>query len=154
MQTFLPSADFAYSMHVLDPSRLGNQVYREGMTLLRGGWPNHPASKMWRGYEQALALYLLHGVEELDARGRDYFDRPWCVELYEFWDGNTEPELPPWLGNESIHSSHRGVLLYKNYEWYSKYGWAEEPRAPLPDGKQNYVWPDLTHSVCHTGGHK
>lgn len=159
MQTFLPSADFAYSMHVLDPSRLGNQVYREGMTLLRGGWPNHPASKMWRGCEQALAMYLLHGVKELLLRGYDYRDRPWCQELLNILP--LQPDsveealyerraimrrciLPPWLGDEAVHASHRGVLLYKNYEWYSKFGWAEEPRAPLPSGKQDYVWPEVT----------
>lgn len=57
MQTFLPYADFDESARALDPKRLGNQVYRECLTLIRGGWPNHPASRMWRGYECALACY-------------------------------------------------------------------------------------------------
>ena len=140
MQTFLPDPDFSISMQCLDPSRLGNQVYREGMTLLRGGWPNHPASKMWRGYECALVAYLMAGVEELFNRGYDYSDRPWAVEL-ESMQGDII--LPPWLGNEEFHASHRGVLLYKDYSWYSQFGWAEEPRPPLPDGRMDYVWPEV-----------
>jgi len=72
MQTFLPLPDLGASVHCLDPSRLGNQVYREGMTLIRGGWPNHPASRMWKGYKTALACYLLSGLEELSQRGRYY----------------------------------------------------------------------------------
>lgn len=159
MQTFLPFADFRQSMMVLDPSRLGNQVYREGMTLIRGGWPNHPASKMWRGCEQALAMYLLFGVEELLARGYDYRDRPWCHELVKMLPiqpiKSVESALsahrfilnrcilPPWLGDEAIHASHRGVLLWKNPEWYSQFGWKDKPRPPRPDGKMDYVWPEV-----------
>ena len=144
MQTFLPYASFVESMRVLDPSRLGNQVYREGMTLIRGGWPHHPASKMWRGYEHALALYLMIGVNELFDRGRNYAARPWCVELNELLESYTDPVVfPPWLGDERIHASHRGVLLWKNPEWYSQFGWAEEPRPPRPDGKMDYVWPSM-----------
>lgn len=138
MQTFLPYEDFAKSMRCLDPKRLGNQVYREGMTLLRGGWSNHPASKMWRGYEDALAKYLWAGVVELQARGFDYTDRPWCQELAS-WQ-MPEVSLPLWMGNEAVHASHRGVLMYKDPEWYSQF-FDDEPRAPLPDGKMNYVWP-------------
>jgi hypothetical protein len=72
MQTFLPHPDYFESMRCLDKSRLGNQVWREGITLIRGGWPNHPASKMWRGHEYHLGLYLLAGVEALKERGKDY----------------------------------------------------------------------------------
>jgi len=141
MQTFLPYPDFSESMRVLDPSRLGNQVYREGMTLLRGGWPNHPASKMWRGYEVALAEYLYKGVIQLKVRGRDYTLRPWFGEILAYRD---EPlVLPPWLGDEAIHSSHRAALLYKDPEWYGRFGWTEEPVGPHPiTGKLQYIWPE------------
>ena len=57
MQTFLPYPDFAKSARVLDPSRLGNQFYREGLTLLRGKWPNHPASKMWADHAPGSGAY-------------------------------------------------------------------------------------------------
>lgn len=164
MQTFLPYPDFRESMRVLDPKRLGNQVYREGMTMLRGGWSNHPASKMWNGYEAALCLYLLDGVHELRERGHDYVSRYWHCELQQrlrqqawgiapIWEVDEvygaftrdkwakRVVLPPWLGDERIHSSHRACLLYKDPEWYGKYGWCEEPTGPLPSGKLPYVWP-------------
>lgn len=133
MQTFLPYSSFSQSMACLDDSRLGNQVYREGMTLLRGGWPNHPASKMWRGYEQALANYLFHGYLELRRRGKDYTGRPWQIELEEASRG-FDIEYPPWLGDERLHSTHRANLLRKDPVWYGKYGWTEEPT-------EGYWWP-------------
>jgi hypothetical protein len=135
MQTFLAYPSFTESMHVLDDSRLGNQVYREGMTLLRGGWPNHPASKMWRGYEGALANYLMAGVHELYRRGKDYHDRPWCQELFSYAVGSDMLSLPPWLGDPDFHASHRSNLLRKDPVWYGQFGWTE------PDNLE-YIWPE------------
>ena len=132
MQTFLPYADFAASMKVLDPIRLGNQVYREGITLLRGGWRHHPAALMWEHNKDALAAYLWAGVLELVARGRDYRDRPWAIEIQSY--GLDDPEMPFWLGDEPFHSAHRAALLDKNYEYYSQFGWEEEPAM-------DYLWP-------------
>jgi hypothetical protein len=132
MQTFLAYPSFNESMQVLDDSRLGNQVYREGMTLLRGNWPNHPASKMWRGYEDALALYLWAGVIELGKRGKDYDDRPWCIELRSKLTHSCP--MPPWLGDKRVHSSHRANLLRKDPVWYGQFGWTEAPT-------EGYYWP-------------
>lgn len=146
MQTFLPYPDFRESVRSIDPSRLGNQVWREGMTLIRGGWPFHPASIMWRGYERALALYLLNGVKELQCRGRSYWDRPWCIELVRMIDRPiAEIVLPPWLGDERVHSSHRACLLAKDYDYYSRFGWTETPTPPDPVTKKwPYYWPTET----------
>ncbi len=155
MQTFLPEADFAESMRILDPSRLGNQVYREGMTLIRGKWPNHPACKMWVGYSQALAVYLLFGVRELLARGQDHTAKPWCDELlkhvgctnWKHFDNNSSHiyrrvDMPPWFGDDRIHSSHRAALLWKDYDHYRQFGWKERPTGPSPvTHKFQYVWP-------------
>ena len=135
MQTFLAYPSFVQSMRVLDDSRLGNQVYREGMTLLRGGWPNHPASKMWRGYEDALALYLQIGVMELHDRGKDYSNRPWYLELFEY-SHDTVIVMPPWLGDEQFHASHRSNLLRKDPAWYGQFGWTEPDDLP-------YIWPEV-----------
>jgi hypothetical protein len=133
LQTFLPYADFLMSAKVLDPKRLGNQCYRETVTLIRGKWPNHPASKMWRGYEFALARYGMALALELQLRGSPsgskWFD--WFADvLLELPD--TGP--PPWLGNEHFHASHRSNLLRKDPEWYGKFGWKEPNNLP-------YVWP-------------
>ena len=136
MQTFLAYPSFSESMRVLDDSRLGNQVYREGITLLRGHWPNHPASKMWRGYEPALADYLIAGVLELENRGKDYAGRAWYDELQSYYEQHCLGviDLPEWLGDEQFHASHRSNLLRKDPVWYGQFGWTE------PDNLE-YVWP-------------
>lgn len=138
MQTFLPYPSFYESMKCLDLMRLGNQVYRECLTLIRGGWPNHPISKMWKGYEHALAKYALAGIEELLRRGRDYPHHRKTFEDYlqKFPDTG----LPPWICNPELHSSHRSALLYKLPGWYNQFGWTEKPAIPDSDGRLPYVW--------------
>ena len=136
MQTFLPYPSFTESMACLDNVRLGNQVYREGLTLIRGGWPNHPASKMWRGYECSLAHYCLRGAQEMASR--DYWKVEvvlrWCVYFQNEIDNYPDTGDPPWLGDNAIHASHRSNLIRKDPEYYGKYGWAE-------DQSLAYVWP-------------
>jgi hypothetical protein len=131
MQTFLPYPDFRKSLECLDPKRLGNQVYREGLTLLRGGWENHPAKRMWDGYTAALAQYCYVGLDVLADRGL-YYDhhRP---ELLAKMQGITIV-YPPWLGNSQFHASHRSNLLRKDPHWYGQFGWKEPPDL-------EYVWP-------------
>jgi hypothetical protein len=63
MQTFLPYASFSESAKALDYKRLGKQRV-ECRQILRalehgGGWANHPATRLWRGYETALKAYSL-----------------------------------------------------------------------------------------------
>lgn len=139
MQTFLPLPNYYESLQCLDKSRLGNQVWREGLTLIRGGWKWHPASKMWRGYEYQLGLYLLRGIDALCVRGKYYAEvkRKIVVEMEKF----PETGIPPWLGDERLHSSHRAALLAKNFQWYSQFGWSEKPDPKTADDKFNYWWP-------------
>jgi len=147
MQVFLPYPDLKQSVCCLDPKRLGNQVYRECLTIIRGSWPNHPVSKMWADYIPTLAQYALYGVNELKRRGLDYYNRDWYHELADkvvlFADTTDDDYFwePPWLGNESLHSSHRAALLYKDYNWYSKFGWSEQPAVPNEKGRLPYYWP-------------
>jgi len=61
MQTFLPYPDFIDSVKALDYRRLGKQRVeaRQILNILlenrkNGGWVNHPCTKMWRGYHDAL----------------------------------------------------------------------------------------------------
>ena len=135
MQTFLPLPDLRASARVLDNSRLGNQCYRETLTLLNGGWRNHPASKMWRGYEGGLCRYGLALVDEMEERGR------WRPEVIDRWRSfydtslhGLTPDLPPWFGNPAFHASHRSNLLRKDPDWYSQWGWEEGPDL-------EYIWP-------------
>jgi len=136
MQTFLPYSDFFESAKCLHPKHLGNQYYREGMTLLNGGWKNHPAHKMWRGYEKSLTEYLLFCQKTLQLKGKWYGKT--AVKLRHIRKSLPDTGYPPWLGNKEFHASHRSNLLRKDKEkgwnWYIKIGWPEEETLP-------YVWP-------------
>ena len=76
MQTFLPQKDFNVSAHMLDNKRLNKQIL-EGYQILNvlsgrsktGGWRNHPAVLMWRGYERGLWDYIQAMIAEAKFRG-------------------------------------------------------------------------------------
>ena len=89
-------------------------------------WLRHPAVGMWRGHDAALAAYFWAMVEEW--RGRGYRS---TIELPR---PAGELVLPPWLGDERLHRSHRSNLLRKAPEWYGRFGWREPPDLP-------YWWP-------------
>ncbi len=132
MQTFLPYDDFLKSAQVLDYKRLGKQRV-EAWQLLRGlrgesksGWINHPASKMWRGYEAALGLYMNVMIQEWKRRG--------YKNTMEYFITTEAIILPPWYGDEKFHSSHRSNLLRKDPIFYGQYGWSDNPTNP-------YYWP-------------
>lgn len=134
MQTFLPYADFEETARVLDYRRLGKQRVETKqilMTLLdqSSGWRNHPAVRMWRGYESCLRLYGLYMCEEWIRRGYKDTLHPWfdALALPAFKD-------PHWFGDEPLHLSHRSNLLRKDAAYYGQY-WVDVPND-LP-----YVWP-------------
>ena len=68
MQTFLPDPDFERTARILDDRRLGKQRVEvlqilNAMHRTSGGWVNHPATRMWRGFEPALVAYLVLSPE-------------------------------------------------------------------------------------------
>ncbi len=135
MQTFLPYPDFTQSLACLDRARLGKQRVETKQILLAltqpdYGWQSHPAVLMWRGFAPALVIYGRVCCEIWQDRGYD--DSLW----HWFYERETAalPPTPPWIGNESFHSSHRSNLLRKDPIWYGRYGWTEGPDLP-------YVWP-------------
>lgn len=141
MQTFLPYASFEDSAKSLDMRRLGKQrveVKQILIALTEGrGWVNHPATKMWRGYESALAEYGVAICTEWRSRG--YKDSL----LPQFEERLTESSVtPPWLGDEDFHLSHRSNLLRKAPDHYRSL-WPTDP-DDLP-----YIWPEpsLTPTV-------
>jgi hypothetical protein len=157
MQTFVPSQDNATNARLLDNKRLNKQALEAWqilMTLTKldpmgnhrepKGWVNHPAVKMWRGHELALAKYAMEMVTEWKARGFNstlgdkISDTVSVATTMKRMDVYTIA-TPPWMGDEAIHSSHRKALLVKDYEWYSQFGWAEDPGyAPT---EYEYTWP-------------
>ena len=134
MQTFLPLPDFADSVACLDRQRLGKQRV-EAIQILRTlqgksfGWANHPAVRMWHGYESALALYGLTTCDEWLSRG--YIDN--CRgEFAAVLKNNAD--MPFWFGNEAFHRSHQSNLVRKLVTHYG-------PMFPNVPDNLPYVWP-------------
>lgn len=129
MQTFLPYANFYETFECLDVKRLGKQRIESAQILntlygYSNGWKNHPAVKMWRGYEECLKLYYNINLEVWQNKGYKN------IKLMPVEVGTVI--YPSWFGGE-IHSSHRQVLLHKS-NWYFQFGWTELP-------KYDYFWP-------------
>ena len=158
MQTFLPYRQFARSARCLDRQRLGKQRV-ECWDLIRvnlgasprQGWINHPAARMWREHVDALGLYYSVVCQEWISRGYKQYTwypydsqlrprRPTDIDLTfqrhmaRDWRPVAKIVMPPWLGREDFHASHRSNLLRKDPEWYGQWGWTESPDLP-------YVWP-------------
>ncbi len=133
MQTFLPYPSIIDSVASLDNKRLGKQRV-EAMQILKAladpgyGWQNHPAVKMWRGYEEMLKFYMNVCIDEWKRRG--YKNTMVLVPL-----DVSNMKTPPWIGNDVFHSSHRSNLLRKDPDWYGKFGWKEPIDIP-------YHWPN------------
>ena len=138
MQTFLPYESFAHSARGLDQARLGKQRV-ETLQLLRGlvvpdyGWQRHPALLMWKGFVPALAVYGLAMTDEWIARGHADTVREQILEFAPH-AAAADVELPPWLGDEDLHRSHRSNLIEKSPEVYG-------PLFPDTDAGLPYVWP-------------
>lgn len=140
MQIFLPYPDMKKSLQTLDNKRLGKQrveTYQIISAITRRpkldgtpykGWLNHPCTVMWKNYVLALKLYMNYSITEWVERG---FKN--TMELENISDEKIV--IPPFIGNERFHSSHRANLLKKEPDFYSKYNWTENPEDP-------YVWLD------------
>lgn len=136
MQTFLPLPNFAASARCLDNRRLGKQRVEtlqilKALTTPSYGWNNHPATRMWRGHSNALALYGLAICKEWIGRGY----RDTCTDkIAAFLSPDAPTDLPAWLGSAPFHASHRSNLLRKEPAHYSQFHWTDGPDLP-------YVWP-------------
>lgn len=135
MQTFLPYPEFEETARILDYRRLGKQRV-EAWQIIRAlnghtrGWVNHPATRMWRGHIDALALYGTAICSEWVRRGYNDTLLPRFTELLR-----ENVAMPPWLGNSDLHLSHRSNLIRKAPDHYRQY-WRGTP-DDLP-----YIWPN------------
>ena len=131
MQTFLPYPDFAASLRALDYRRLGKQRVEcvQLLNALRGktkGWANHPAAKMWRGYEPALEHYMNLAIKEWVSRGYN--------NTMPFAKVGSTPDLPEWFGDDAFHRAHQSNLLRKDPVYYG-------PKFPGVPDNLPYIWP-------------
>jgi hypothetical protein len=140
VQTFLPYSDFEKTAEVLDYRRLGKQRVETWQILnaLNGktkGWANHPASRMWRGFELRLVSYGIVICKEWIRRGYNDTMLPRFEELKNSLTSQRHDEVDPaWLGRPDIHISHQSNLVRKDPEFYG-------PLFPDVSPDLEYVWP-------------
>lgn len=138
VQTFLPYPSFALSARCLNRKHLVKQRIeaKQILSVLTGlsrGWPHHPATRMWAGYEGALAYYGWVACAEWLRQERN--DEVNLVSWFSDRVPEEEYPLPPWLGNEHLHRSHRSNLVRKMPDFYGPL-WDEDYRPGEP-----YLWP-------------
>ena len=156
MQTFLPYDDFYKVAEVLDNKRLNKQTLEcyQILNVLsnddpRAGWRNHPAVKMWRGFEMGLYQYTFVMVQEADKRGIKTDKNVANLEAlharaYKDWGYG----IPTWFDNvdvlNKVTTTHKANLYNKDPEYYVDFGSAvfDENNAPCCE-KCSYYW--VTH---------
>lgn len=152
MQTFLPFKNFNRSASSLDSRRLnkqlleGRQIYSIISTnKTSGAWANHPAVKMWRNFDNALYLYLVAMRDECIKRGIAT-DKNWDA-ITKMHNGNwfrgSGIVMPPWLGDERLHVSHKQNLYVKDPIHYVDFWYVENEKIRCCE-KCNYFWPTHT----------
>ena len=100
-------------------------------------WSNHPAVKMWKGYELSLYYYTTSIINEWKSRGYRDTVQDKINELRDNHIKQTVINHPPWLMfNEEFHISHRSNLVRKLPEHYKQF-W-----PGIPDNLP-YVWPEV-----------
>ena len=131
INTFIPYSNFEKSIKCLDYKRLGKQRI-EAVGILNtirngGGWSNHPAVRMWMGYEDALKHYANCAIIE-------WVNRGYNNNLQLFNIDKDKINYPQWLGDMRVHISHRANLIRKFSEHYSRL-W------PDIEAFEGYYWP-------------
>lgn len=176
MQIFVPEPDFTGCAASLDIRRLRSQI-NEALVILRTlrgestAWANHPTVRAWRGCDPGVYLYREECRAEYARRTGDVWGvdatPPISTQVFlsprmiTYWrdvpDTHLTPGgiLPPWWGDDRIHSSHRALLLGKwvesghdrDREAYCAArirGWAEPTAVRDADGRWPFGWPTHT----------
>ena len=154
MQVFLPENTFKGCAEVLDTKRLVKQLLegRQILTVLAGestsnGWKNHPAVKMFEGYEVILVEYLSAIRDEMDSRGYKW-QKNWEVieDIYDRHYRGVFQLWPDWMVDEAawnrVQTTHRGRLWVKDpwhYHMYRDEG--QHYKNSVCCDRCNYYWP-------------
>jgi hypothetical protein len=148
MNTFLPYEDFTQCAKSIDSNRLNSQ-YNEALVIIKSlthvypikertgfsGFENHTVGKFWKGYELALAEFMLAITEEILTRPFAKSNaaeslllrkarRQRTRDLVEFMEDNGwDNSRPPLIGDPDFHSAFRSFLLYKDVQHTTFKNW-------------------------------
>ncbi len=156
-QTFLISSNFQENARCLDNKRLNKQIteafqvyrYITGQGRMQG---NPHVYRAWQGFELCLLSYICALHDEWIARfddgrrgGKRTHKNGIEAEQIVCSTSFADYKEPDWISREDVLSAYRSALLYKDLNWYGRFGWKEEPAVPVKiDKKGNvtlpYVW--------------
>lgn len=122
-------------------SNIQNSIQNyEPIVEKKRGWINHPAVKMWKGYEEALKMYINLCIEEWIERG--------CKNNMKIYKVNEKVvKIPYWLYNNNLSQSHQIAMLRKEIarnekDWYVQL-WSEKKITCEPKFFDlGYYWPE------------
>lgn len=121
-----------YSLHSLDKTRLNKQRIeaKQIYTSLTegGGWSNHPATLMWKGYINLLARY--HNI------ALDLWLKMGCKTEATPLPDDGSAELPWWFGWQALADSHIASLIRKHPFYYESFF-----LCPTYARERGYIWP-------------
>lgn len=139
--TFLSHPDIETSLRILDKRRLGKQRV-EAAQIIKAlnketkGWVNHPATRMWVGYEFLLKHYYNESLRIWEERGgKNNLLNPLSLTEEEK-NRLTTGDKPWWWGWDPLHESHKAALVRKDKEYYKTLLPEDSPYLQL-----GYVWP-------------
>jgi hypothetical protein len=156
MQTFLPFKSFYNTAQALDNKRLNKQILEcyQILNVLsnkdpHAGWRNHPAVKMWRGFEMGLYQYAMVMIEEANNRGIKTDKNLANLEAlneraYQEWGYG----MPLWMDDKKVMArvttTHKANLYRKDPEYYFEFHTAVESKSNEPCcDRCQYYW--VTH---------
>jgi hypothetical protein len=122
---------------LLDDRRLNKQRVEacqilDTITGKSSGWKNHPAVRMWKGYSDALRVYINYCIRAWLARGKN-------CKLEEFDVDEDTVEWPWWFSWKELHLSHKCSLLRKDPNYYSSIFVLTTTQQLWLD--YGYIWP-------------
>ena len=156
MQTFLPYKSFYNTAQTLDNKRLNKQILECYQILKvlssndpKAGWRNHPAVKMWKGFEMGLYQYAMVMVEEANKRGIKTENNLRNLQelnerAYQDWGYG----MPFWMDDKKVMArvttTHKANLYRKDPDYYFDFSTAvvSKNNEPCCDRCQ-YYW--VTH---------
>lgn len=149
MQTFITDFDLEQSAQNLDNKRLGKQRVEaiqiaNCLLIKESAWKNHPAVKMWKGYEIYLIRYIYLHLIEWEKRGykniecwKHYYNLLHAVTtkmyIQQCIQVNVFSKSPEWLTDRFIEA-HRSNLIRKNSAYY-------KPLFSKTKEGLDYIWP-------------
>lgn len=153
----MPSKDFSTTASMLDSKRLNKQILECYQILKvlsstdpKAGWRNHPAVKMWRGYENALYSYTLAMVAEADKRGIKTDTNMHNLSTLKSAVGSSwGTGFPEWYQNSEemkrITVTHMARLFVKDPIYYAPFSFFSNHQDNEPCCSHcNYYWPTHT----------